>query len=138
MIYQAGKGFYSELSIILGILLSILLAVLSILAGYDFSTVCDEKQRERAKNVVSETINAIVFNSILCLFLMLYGLVIVVIEDVDFSWIQCDLSVLKTIAAGTAYYIFAVILLTLLLIIKHMSRIIEFNLTVKKDNENKQ
>lgn len=138
LIYQAGKGFYSELSIILGILLSILLAVLSILAGYDFSTVCDEKQRERAKNVVSETINAIVFNSILCLFLMLYGLVIVVIEDVDFSWIQCDLSVLKTIAAGTAYYIFAVILLTLLLIIKHMSRIIEFNLTVKKDNENKQ
>ena len=42
------------------------------------------------------------------------------------------IEVTKCVFAGISYYIFAVILLTLLLIIKQMSKLIEFNMSVKK------
>jgi len=122
LIYEANATFYSEVSVLIGILLSMLLAILSILTGFDFSVVENEFQKAKVKKVVSETINAIVFNAILCIFMMIYGLAIIVLGGVDFSWIPIDL----TIISGIAYYIFVVILLTLLLIVKHMSKIIEF------------
>lgn len=55
LIYQAGQSFYSELSVVIGIILSILMAILSIISGYDFSNVKDEGQRKRANDVLTET-----------------------------------------------------------------------------------
>lgn len=127
LIYQAGDAFYSELSVIIGILLSILMAILSVISGYDFSNIKNEGQKKKANDVLTETINAIVFNSLLCVFIMLYALSMIVIEGADFSWITIDIIILKSIASGIAYYIFSVILLTLLLIIKHMSNIVVCN-----------
>lgn len=135
MIYKAGETFYSELSVIMGILLSMLFAILSILAGHDFSTVKDEQQRAKVKSVVKETVNAIVFDSILCLFLMIYGLVVIVLDGISFSSLPFNIAIVKAIISGVAYYIFSVILLNLLLIVKHMSKIIEFNLKAKKEND---
>ncbi len=134
LLYEAGERFYSELSIILGILLSMLLAILSILSGYDFSSVKDIRQRQNVKKVVRETINAIVFDSVLCLFMLLYGLTIIVLLDGSYTWLPFDISVLRSVASCIAYYLFCVILLTLFLIIKQMSRIIEFNLNVTREN----
>lgn len=121
MVYEAGATFYTNLSVIVSVLLSMLLAILSILTGKDYSGIKDNNRRENIKNVTQETITAIVFDSMLCVFLLLYGLVMIVIDGVQF-----DAEVVKRILAGIAYYSFAVMLLNLLLIVKRMSRIIEF------------
>ena len=133
LLYTAGAQFYTEISVILGIFLSMLLASLSILSNYDFSTVSDANQREKGKKVVRETINAIMFDAILCVFLLLYGLIIIVLSGGDYSWIPISMNIIKTAVSAVAYYLFVVILLNLLLIIKQMSKIIEFNIVVKRD-----
>lgn len=130
LIYVADKAFYSELSVILGIVLSMLLAILSILSGQDFSSVTDQIQKNKVKKVLKETTNAIVFDSILSLFLMLYGLVLIVLNNLKLT---IDTSIVKCISSGIAYYIFVVILLNLLFIVKQMSKIIEFSIEVKKN-----
>lgn len=57
LLYTAGTRFYSEIGVILGIILSMLLASLSILCNYDFSEVRDEQQRKKGRDVVKTTIN---------------------------------------------------------------------------------
>ena len=133
LLYTAGAQFYTEISVILGIFLSMLLASLSILSNYDFSTVTDANQREKGKKVVRETINAIMFDAILCVFLLLYGLIIIVLSGGDYSWIPISMNIIKTAVSAVAYYLFVVILLNLLLIVKQMSKISEFNIVVKRD-----
>ena len=133
LLYTAGAQFYTEISVILGIFLSMLLASLSILSNYDFSTVKDASQREKGKKVVRQTINAIMFDSLLCVFLLLYWLTIIVLSSGDFSWIPISMNIIKAIVSAIAYYLFSVILLNLLLIVKQMSKIIEFNIVVKRD-----
>ncbi len=130
MIYEAGETFYTNLSVIVSVLLSMLLAILSILTGKDYSSIEDDNQRKNIKNVTQETITAIVFDSMLCIFLLLYGLVMIVVDGVTF-----DAEVVKRIFAGIAYYSFAVMLLNLLLIVKRMSRIIEFDFGVQKESK---
>lgn len=127
LIYQAGDTFYSELSVVIGILLSILMAILSIISGYDFTNIKNEGQRQNANDVLKETINAVVFDSILCVFMMLYALSMIIIDGVDFSWMKINVSILKPVVSGVAYYIFTVILLTLFLIVKHMSNMASCN-----------
>lgn len=114
LLYTAGAQFYTEISVILGIFLSMLLASLSILSNYDFSTVTDANQREKGKKVVRETINAIMFDAILCVFLLLYGLIIIVLSGGDYSWIPISMNIIKTAVSAVAYYLFVVILLNLL------------------------
>lgn len=133
LLYTAGAQFYTEISVILGIFLSMLLASLSILSNYDFSPVTDANQREKGKKVVRETINAIMFDAILCVFLLLYGLIIIVLSGGDYSWIPISMNIIKTAVSAVTYYLFVVILLNLLLIVKQMSKIIEFNIVVKRD-----
>lgn len=135
MVYIAKEPFYSDLSVIIGILLSMQFAILTILTGYDFSSVKDKQQKGTADKVVSETINTIIFNSILSVFLMLYGLVIIVLSRSNLPLVSFDLSILKMISSCIAYYVFIVILLDLLLIVKRMSKIVEFNLNVKREND---
>lgn len=135
LIYKAGSGFYTELSVILGIILSMLFAILSILTSQDYSTVNDETQKRKAKRVLKTTTNAIVFDSILSLFLMLYGLVIIVLSGIKTIEIPFNTDILKTVASCIAYYVFTIILLNLLFIVKQMSKIIEFNIEVKKGNK---
>ena len=134
ILYPAGRNFYTELSIILGVMLSALLAVLSILSGYDFSTVGNMEQRQRASAVVSDTINAIVFDTLLCVFLLLFNLALVILGDGDYSWLPVGVGIIKLAVSIIAYYLFSVICLTFLLIVKQMSKIIQFNLTVKKES----
>lgn len=133
MVHSAAKDVLDELSVILGIILSVLLTVLSILSSFDFSTVKNEAQRQKGKAVVNDTINSITFSTFLCIFLMLYNMVLTVLHGGDFSWIPFDLGILKIAASTLAYYLFSVICLTFLLIVKQMSKIIQFNLNVKRN-----
>lgn len=130
MIYEAGETFYSNLSVIVSILISMLLAVLSILTGREYGLISDSGLRDRARRVVSETITAIIFDAVLCVFLLLYGLVMVIIDGVNF-----DADIITRVFAGVSYYIFTVILLNLLLIIKRMSKIIEVALESRADKK---
>lgn len=132
LLYSAATEFYTELSVILGILLSVLLTILSILSNYEFSTVTDVQQKEKAKEVIEQTICAIAFSALLCIFLLLYNLALIIVQSYDFSWITWNLSIIKTVVSAIAYYVFAVICLNLLLVVKQMSKIIQFNLNVKK------
>lgn len=134
MLYSAAIEFYTELSVILGIILSVLLTILSILSNYDFSTVADEVQKKKGRKVVEDTINAITFSTLLCIFLLLYNLVLIILRTCDLSWVTWDLGFLKAAVSAVAYYLFAVICLNLLLIVKQMSKIIQFNLNVKKES----
>ena len=131
----AGTRFYSEIGVILGIILSMLLASLSILCNYDFSEVRDEQQRKKGRDVVKTTINVVFFDVLMCVFLLLYGLVIIVLSDGDYTWLHIDITLLKVIISAVSYYVFSIIMLNLLLVVKQISRIIEFNLIVKKKTE---
>ena len=133
MVYSAAKEVLAELSVILGIILSVLLTVLSILSGFDFTTVKNEEQRRKGKVVVNDTINAITFSTFLCIFLMLYNMLLTMLYGGDFSWIPFDLGMIKIAASTLAYYVFSVICLTFLLIVKQMSKIIQFNLSVNRN-----
>ena len=132
MLYETNNSFFSELNVILSILISILFAILSILCGYDYSSVADERQKKNAKTVLRDTVNAIVFTAALSVFLLLYGLVFSVVSMDSFNEWFFDATIAKRIVSGISYYIFTVILLNLLLIIKHMSKLIEFNLYAPK------
>lgn len=132
MLYETNNAFFSELNVILSILVSILFAILSILCGYDYSSVADERQKKNAKTVLRDTVNAIVFTAALSVFLLLYGLVFSVVSMDSFNEWLFDATMTKRIVSGMAYYIFTIILLNLLLIIKHMSKLIEFNLYAPK------
>ena len=134
MLYSAAIEFYTELSVILGIILSVLLTILSILSNYDFSTVSDEAQKQKGRKVVDDTINAITFSTLLCIFLLLYNLVLIILRTCDLSWGTYDLSFIKAAVSAFAYYSFAVICLNLLLVVKQMSKIIQFNLNVKRES----
>jgi len=135
LIYEASSGFYNELSVILGIILSMLFAILSILTSQDYSNVNDKIQKGKAKKVLKTTTNAIVFDSFLSLFLMLYGLVIIVLSGINTIEIPFNTYIIKTVVACIAYYVFTIILLNLLFIVKQMSKIIEFNIEVLKDKK---
>ena len=135
LLCEANSQFFSELSVILSILISILFAILSILCGQDYATVSNEEQKKRAKVVLLDTVNAIVFTAFLCIFLLLYGLVFSLVDAVAFDWLPFNIEILKRIVSGVAYYFFTVILFNLFLIFKHMSKLIEFNLNApKKEN----
>ena len=135
MVYDAGPSFYSELCVMLGIILSMLFAILSILSVQNYSDVCDEDQKQKGKEALRKAINAIVFEVILSLFLMLYGLVIVVMYQSDNVTVPFDVIIIKRVLSGIAYYVFAVILLNLLLVVKQMRKLIEFNLEVKRGGQ---
>ncbi len=129
LLYKAGSAFFSELSIILGIILTMLLAMMSILCAYDFTSALDDGQFKRAKETVGNTINAIFFDCLLCIGLLLYDLTIIVLGGAS---LPTFLYSLKGIASGIAYYVFIVILLNLMLVIKQMSKLIEFSLETRK------
>ena len=133
LLYGAGTAFYSELSILLGILLSILLAVLTVIGVLDFSKVLDRKQKEKSKTVLSQTVNAIFFTSILCVFLLLYGLAVIVISGATIPCLAGCRDIIKRVVAGIAYYVFLVILFNILIIIKQLCKLIEFNQESKKE-----
>lgn len=130
MVYIANESFYSQLIVVIGILVSMQFAMLSILCNYDFSTVQNQAQKERAKKTVLETVNAIVFDCVLCLILLLYGLSMIAFSGISFNCSPIYIITIRAILDGVAYYIFTVILLTLLLIVKHMSKIIKFNISI--------
>ena len=138
VLYQADKEFYSNLSVIISILLSMLFAILSILTSrnYDFNCKRDdgtenaEKKKvvKKMQAVLSETTTAIVFDVILSIFLVLYALVMPMVGEIgiDMLWVNITLSIVS-------YYLITVILLNLLLIIKRMTKLIDIGINITNE-----
>ena len=133
LVYQADKEYYSNLRVIVSILISMLFAILSILTSktYDFNYKNDdgtentEKKKvvKKLQSVLSETTTAIVFDVILSIFLVLYTLVIPIVDEIGIGeyWVNIILSIVS-------YYLITVILLNLLLIIKRMTKLIDIGI----------
>ncbi|MBO4972704.1 MAG: hypothetical protein J6D45_07800 [Clostridia bacterium] len=138
LVYQADKEFYSNLSVIISILLSMLFAILSILTSknYDFNCKKEDgtenvEKKKVVKNmqaVMSETTTAIVFDVMLSIFLVLYALVMPIVEEIGINVLGVNITL-----SIVSYYLITVILLNLLLIIKRMTKLI--NIGINMTNE---
>ncbi len=125
---------YSELSVIVGIILSMLFAGLSILTTYDCSAITDEEQKEKFRMSIVQTINAIRFDFLMCLVLLIV-IILIKIKFLYFKFIidiKVIVSVLNIVLPIIVLYLFFVILFVLLLIIKNMFILIKFNTYIEK------
>lgn len=114
--YVADTDFYEGINVILSIFVSMLLAIFSILVSKDYSDL-EETKKSKIKKVLEETNNAIIFTICLCIFLMIVGLIMIAIKSL------CAI-VSMTIATVT-YYLFLIILLNILLIIKRLGKLVQ-------------
>ncbi|MBO6230248.1 MAG: hypothetical protein J6O50_06745 [Ruminiclostridium sp.] len=120
-IYDAKDDFYNNLSVIISIILSMLFAVLAILSSYNYSNTSGNASN--ILKVVNETINSIVFETMICVFLLLYGMIVIIIHDVT----TLNIIVNKCLT-GVSCFFFTVLLLDLLVVIKRMSKIIKIKM----------
>lgn len=128
------EKLYSEISVTVGIILSMLFAGLSILTTYDCSTIISKDKRKKFRQAIEQTINAIRFDFLMCLVLLII-IILVKIKFICFKFIidiEVIASVLKIIIPIIVLYLFLVITITLLLIIKNMFLLIKANAYIEK------
>lgn len=137
LIYDAQNDFYNNLSVIISIILSMLFAVLAILISFNYfnSLNSNEEFTDQQVNqhntsnssniikVVNETTNFIIFETIICVFLLIYGMIVVIVRGV----MPLNLLINK-IFTGVSCFFFTVLILDLLVVIKRMSRIIKIKI----------
>ena len=126
-IYDAQDDFYDNLSVIISIILSMLFAVLAILTSFDYSNSLNSNDNTANSSniikVVNETTSSIIFETIICVFLLIYGMIVVIVRGV----MSLNL-VINKILAGVSCFFFTVLILDLLVVIKRMSRIIKIKM----------
>ena len=106
-----------------------LFAVLAILTNYNYSVESNDENQKRSTipdkvhKVVDETKNSIIFGTVLCVFLLIYGMIVVIIRDV----MPVNVIVNKTLT-GISCFLFTVLLLDLLIVVKRMTKIIKYKM----------
>lgn len=129
IIYDSTAIFYDSISVIISIILSMLLAVLAIITSFDYSNYTNENTRSNILNVVKETTNAIMFETIICVLLLLYGMVVVVVQDV----VTIN-AIVNRVLTGVTVFLFSVLILDLLIVVKRISRIIDVKLSERNNH----
>ena len=94
-----------------------LFSVLAIITNYDYSNYKEKVTKTKIQKVVTETINSILFEAFICILLLLYSIVIIVLNDT----ISINMIVNK-ILTGIACFLFTVLLMNLLIVIKRLSK----------------
>lgn len=128
IIYDAQDDFYNNLSVIISIILSMLFAVLAILTSFDYSDQSNNNENDTSNSsnmikVVNETTNSIIFETIVCVFLLIYGMVVVIVRGV------MPLNpIVNKVLTGISCFLFTVLLLDLLVVIKRMGKIIKIKM----------
>ena len=135
LIYDAQDNFYDNLSVIISIILSMLFAVLAILSNYDYSEKKDDDSEtaeenhnrtttnEKVLKIVNETTDSIMFETMICVFLLIYGMIVVIVRGV------MPLNVIvNKILTGISCFLFTVLLLDLLIVVKRMTKIIKYKM----------
>ncbi|MCR5196511.1 MAG: hypothetical protein K6D38_09335 [Pseudobutyrivibrio sp.] len=108
------SSFMEQLNVVVSILLSALLAIMGILVSKSFNAL-QENQFERAKRILTETNNAIIFDVFIGIVLIIINLVLYTVDLTNMLWGQ--------FLAGISYYLLIVMLLNILLIIKRLSNL---------------
>ena len=129
IIYDSTAIFYDSISVIISVILSMLLAVLAIITSFDYSNYTNENTRSNILNVVKETTNAIMFETIICVLLLLYGMVVVVVQDV----VTIN-AIVNRVLTGVTVFLFSVLILDLLIVVKRISRIIDVKLSERNNH----
>lgn len=135
LLFSVNISFYTHMGVVLSIILSMMMALLSILSNYSPKEIKNSEQSDRAIEAVKQTINATLFSCFIGVALLLLGFIAIAGSGMEIKWIPFDLIICKRILSIITYYFLFVELLNLLLIIKNMHRIIEFNLESKRNKE---
>ena len=118
----ADKDMYQNIIVAVSIFVSMLFAMMSILTTRDLSVIEDVKQRERAKSVLRETNNSILFSVCLAVFEIILCLVSIATEklQIDVRGLSIEVGRILWIVV---VYLFEVVLLNMMIIVKRLSKI---------------
>lgn len=122
VLYVPNEAFISSMITVVCMLLSILLAALAIIASSNVTKAVNEDQRQSICAVIKETIFSISYAAYLSVILLIYLLVLFAVQVNSLS------PILAAVLAGVGYYVFVLIVLTLLIIIKRIWKIKELDL----------
>ena len=131
-IYDATDVLYDNLLIVLSIILSMLFSVLAIITNFSYKTDNENPVDKRIIKVVRESCNSILYSCLLCVFIILYCIILIIINDMPFYG-----GLLGKILNGIAYYIFVVLILNLLLVVKRISKIINAKIKIESEDSKK-
>lgn len=119
MLFVLKEAFISSMITVVCMLLSILLAALAIIASSNVTNVVAKDQRESVSIVIKETVFLISYAAYLSILLLVYLLVLFAVQ------VNALHPILSTVLTGVGYYVFALIVLTLLIIIKRIWKLKE-------------
>ena len=122
ILFVPDGDFISSMITVVCMLLSILLAALAIIASNNASKAANRDQKEIINEVIKETIFSISYAAYLSIILLSYLLLLFAIK------VNTLCSVFATVLTGIGYYVFVLIVLTLLIIIKRIWKIKELDL----------
>lgn len=114
--YVAEKEMYKDITVVVSIFISMLLAILSIITTKDLSKY-EPNQQQRIKAVIKETSNAIVFCTAISIFIICVFLIMTAIDFDKYQYLAKGVAVV-------IYYLLLVLLLNILLIVKRMGKLL--------------
>ena len=116
MLYVAEKEMYKDITVVVSIFISMLLAILSIITTKDLSKY-EPNQQQRIKEVIKETSNAIVFCTAISIFIICVSLIMTAIDFGKYQYLARGVAII-------IYYLLLVLLLNILLIVKRMGKLL--------------
>lgn len=124
--YPISTAIINSLILVLTIFMSMFFAMLSILSTFTFKKVTECKKDDITANnwaanynqLLKETFNAVIFECIICIIVLIIAFCLSVIDD--YSSLHSI-----GIVSGIVYYLFLVILLNILVIIKRIKKLFE-------------
>jgi hypothetical protein len=132
LIFQVTVEFCENINVVISIILSMLFAICGIIGTKDYATIMLRQKKDtvdnvstmsieatyaKVKTVAEETLNAIIFTTMLALILISVSLGSLLSNVFTFS------SVVVFIDSVLIYYLLSVVLVTMMLIIKRMQRL---------------
>lgn len=116
ILYVAENDMYKDIMVVVSIIISMLLAILSIITTKDLSKY-SSNQAKRIKEVVKETSNAIVFCTTISIFIICIALIMTAIDSSKYQYLARGVAIV-------IYYLLLVLLLNILLIVKRMGKLL--------------
>lgn len=105
------KDVVGNIVIVLSIIISMLFAMLSVLT-------CFNKDDRHYKQVLKETFNTVIFESVLCIFALMAAFAVLFVGDIETIWVKYCISF-------TIYYLIFTILLNIFIVIKRIKSLFD-------------
>ncbi|WMJ83132.1 hypothetical protein ACS3UN_00035 [Oscillospiraceae bacterium LTW-04] len=105
------KDIVGNIVIVLSIIISMLFAMLSVLTGFN-------KDDKHYKQVLKETFNTVIFESVLCIAALMASFSVLFIGNIETAWVKYCISF-------TIYYLIFAILLNIFIVIKRIKSLFD-------------